>query len=243
MASNSETGHAVNISNYKFMIEKNISFDAAYNPSNPDLVIANMQTQWTTADTAHTTLTTALQNSKNPINDREILFSPVAKLVTKIINNFNSTNASTQIKKDAKGIADRIRGFGITKDKLPDGTPNPDSVSKSHLSYVQRGDAFKQFVTLLATDSNYAPNETALKVTTLTALADDMKTANDNIGSIIAPVEMTRITRDKTLYEPATGIIDTALKCKDYVKGVFGAKSPESRLITGIKFTRSKKKK
>lgn len=72
MASNSETGHSVNISNFKLMIDKCTAFGAPYNPSNTDLTIANMTTLWTTGDTAHQTLTSAIQTAKNPINARKI---------------------------------------------------------------------------------------------------------------------------------------------------------------------------
>ena len=64
MASNSETGHPVNFSNFKLMIDKCTAFGAPYNPSNADLAVANMTTLWTTGDAAHQILTLAIQNSK-----------------------------------------------------------------------------------------------------------------------------------------------------------------------------------
>ena len=72
MATTYETGHAVNISNFKLMIDK-CSVVPNYNPSNSDITIPNMTNRWTTADGAHQTLITAVQNSKNPINSRDIL--------------------------------------------------------------------------------------------------------------------------------------------------------------------------
>jgi hypothetical protein len=54
------------------MIDKCTAFGAPYNPSNTDLTIANMTTLWTTGDTAHQTLTSAIQTAKNPINARKI---------------------------------------------------------------------------------------------------------------------------------------------------------------------------
>ncbi len=238
MASNSETGHSVNISNFKLQIDKCTAFGAPYNPSNKDLIIGNMTALWTTGDTAHGTLTAAMQAAKNPINDRQILFEPVDKLVTRTLNYFESTKASKPIKADAKGLADRFRGFGVKVDKLPDGTPDPDDVSTSHQSYVQKADAFKQLVDLYKSDVEYAPNEAELTTGTLATLAGAMKTANDNIGTILAPVDMARITRDKALYAEETGLVDIAAACKDYVQGLFGASSPEAKLIRGIKFTR-----
>lgn len=69
----SETGHVINISNFKLMIDTCTAFGAVYKPSNANLTIANMTMQWTTADTAYQALTATIQNSKEPINEREIL--------------------------------------------------------------------------------------------------------------------------------------------------------------------------
>lgn len=238
MASNSETGHAVNISNFKLLIDRCTALGASYNPSNTDLTIANMTTLWSNCDAAHKTLTTAVQTSKNPINERQILFKPVDKLVTKTLNYFRSTKASAQIKADAKGLGDRYRGFNVKVKKLSDGTPDPDDVSNSHLSYVQKCDIFQQLVTLYSSDTNYAPNEAELKTGALSTLAADMKKANDNIGTIISPVGAARIARDKGIYGAETGIVDVAQACKDYVKGLFGPKAPETKSIVTIKFKR-----
>ncbi len=238
MASNSETGHAVNISNFKIMIDKCSAFGATYNPSNADLMIASLTPLWVTGDTAHQTLTTAIQNSKGPINARQILFEPADKLVTRTLNYFESTKASSQIKKDAKGLADRFRGFGVEVANLPSGDPDPNDVSTSHQSYVQKGDTFRQLVDLYNSEPLYAPNEAELTIATLTTLSVAMKSANDNIGAIIAPVEGARITRDHALYDADTGMVDVSAACKDYVQGLFGANSPEAKMIRGIAFRR-----
>ncbi|MCC6938769.1 MAG: hypothetical protein IT226_11155 [Flavobacteriales bacterium] len=238
MASNTETGHAVNISNFKLLIDQCDAFGVPYNPSNASLTIVNMTAQWTTADGAHQALTAAVQAAKAPINDRQILFEPTEKLVTRTLNYFNSTTASDQIKADAKGLADRYRGHGVGVAKLPDGTPDPADVSTSHQSFVQKADTFKQLVDLYGGDAAYAPNEADLKLVALTALATAMKSANDHIGTIIGPVNTLRVTRNKTLYDKDTGMVDVALDCKNYVKGVYGATAAETRLVTGIPFSR-----
>lgn len=242
MASNSETGHVVNIANFKLLIDKCVAFTTNYKPSNTDLTVANMTLLWKAGDDSHKALTTVMQLAKNPINAREILFAPLDKLVTKTLNILKSTKASKQLKADAKTLADRIRGFGVKTKKMPDGTENPNSVSTSHQSFVQRQDTFKQLIDLYKNEPLYAPAEVELKTVTLDVLNASMKTANDGIGLIITPVDTARVARDKSLYAESTGMVDLALQCKDYVKGAFGSKAPEAKLVTGIKFTRPKKK-
>lgn len=241
MASNAETGHAINISNFKRLIDVATAYGLPYNPSNTDITITNMTTSWTTADTAHSTMSTALANAKIPINEREELFEPVDKLVTRTLNYYESTKALKQTKKDAKGFADDYRGFRIKVEKLPDGTPDPAHVSNSHQSYVKKAETFKNLLDLYASDPLYAPNETALKVATLMTLYSKMKSANDGIGTIIEPVDALRIARDHALYDEETGLLDLQAAAKDYTTGLFGARAAETKQMTSIKFTRKKK--
>jgi hypothetical protein len=56
------------------------------------------------------------------------------------------------------------------------------------------------------------------------------------MGTILKGVEKKRISRNKSLYTPNTGIVDTATKSKDYVKSIFGATSPEYKMVKGLKF-------
>ncbi len=107
---------------------------------------------------------------------------------------------------------------------------------------MQKQLTFKQLFDLYAADPNYAPNEVEINIATLQMLHTSMKTANDNIGTIIAPVQSARVTRDNALYKADTGMIDIALACKDYIISLLGAKKPETRLFTSIKFTRPRKK-
>ena len=237
MPSTSETGHAINISNFKLLIDYCASFGAKYQPSNAELDLATMNTQWTAADAAHATLTTALMTAKTPLAERKTLFAPVNKLVTKTLSNYESTNADKQLKSNAKTIDDKIRGADKVKKEK-----NPNDVSVSHQSFVNRQDAFQQLVTLYGSDSKYAPNEVELKVVTLQSLADDMKKLNNNIGTIIAPVKNAQIKRNDLLYKVDSGMVDVAKLVKDYVQSVFGASAAESKLVKKLKFTKPNKK-
>lgn len=235
---NNETGHATNIGNFKLMIDECTSFGPSYNPGNPALTTGNMTILWASGDSAHRNLTDAFQLSKVPINHRQELFDSAEKIVTRTFNMFKSIASGDRIKEDAKGLANRFRGYGVKVKKQADGTPDPDQVSTSHQGYIDRADTFRQLVTLIGSDANYTPNETDLKLPSLDALATQMKNANDAIGTILAPVGAARIARDNALYAPTTGMVDVALSCKNYVKAVFGASSPQAKAVNGIKFSR-----
>ncbi|HNP67813.1 MAG TPA: hypothetical protein PKH16_07915 [Aequorivita sp.] len=49
-------------------------------------------------------------------------------------------------------------------------------------------------------------------------------------------VSNARLERNRILYQENTGLVDTALGVKKYIKSVYGAASPEYNQIKGIKF-------
>jgi hypothetical protein len=241
MASNSETGHAINIANFRTLRDRCEPFGGTFNPKRTALTLVQLMAKWNTANVKQNAVITALQQSKQPINEREILFKDVDKGVTRIVNALYATEATEQVKKDAKGIANRFRGIRPKKPKVVEGTPTEESVSQSHQSFVQKANTFKELVELLKTVTEYDPNETELTTAELDNTYDALKAANDGIGSILAAVGTARIARNKELYEPVNGLVEVAQAVKKYVKSVYGATAAEYKSVSGIKFTRPKK--
>jgi hypothetical protein len=238
MPSQTETGHAVNISNFKLLIDRCAAFGNAYNPSNNDLTIVNMTATWTTVNGYQNDFFLGLQNAKEPINERELMFEGLGAFVTRTIGYFNSTKANKAIKKDVKGLADKIRGHNLEIKKLEDGSPDPDSLSKSHMSFVQRAANFEQLIYLYEANSFFVPNEADLSIIAQKAMLTDLRSANDNMGNVISPVMELRNKRNFGIYAEDTGLIDIAAACKEYVKGLFGTKSPETKSVYSIRFRR-----
>ncbi len=242
MTSNSETGHSINIGNFKKLHDVVRGFGGTWNPSNTDLTVPSLFSKWTAADMAHTALNAALQRVREPLNERKILFKGLDPLVTRTLNNFYSTKASDEAKKDAKGIGDRIRGTKAKDLTTPtEGIPNASSISTSHRSYVQKADGFHQLIEFYRNQPLYAPNEDALNLEALDALYGQMRTMNDGVGALLEPVEQVRLTRDRELYAQDTGIVDLSVAAKKYATGLFGANKAETRMLTGLKFTRVKR--
>lgn len=90
----------------------------------------------------------------------------------------------------------------------------------------------------MASQSGYAPNETALKVATLTTLLADMRTKNTAAINALTPLSNARIARNTILYTDGTGLVDIAGEVKKYVKSVFGGTSPQYKQVSGLKFTK-----
>jgi len=113
-------------------------------------------------------------------------------------------------------------------------------ISSSQMSFDNRIDNLDKLVKLLTSVTAYAPNEADLKVTALTTLLTDLKAKNTAVITAEAPLVNARIARNDVLYKAGTGVVDTSVDVKTYVKSVFGATSPQYKTISGLTFTNRK---
>ena len=106
------------------------------------------------------------------------------------------------------------------------------------MSFDSRIDNFDKLIKLLTSVTLYAPNEADLKVAALTAVLSDLKAKNLAVTNAEVPLNNARISRNDILYKANTGLVDTALDVKTYIKSVYGATSPQYKKISKIKFTK-----
>lgn len=83
------------------------------------------------------------------------------------------------------------------------------------MSYDSRLDNFDKFIKLLASVSLYAPNEDDLKVTTLIALYNDLKTKNIAVVNATTPLSNARISRNDVLYKANAGLVEVQATWKE----------------------------
>ncbi len=165
-----------------------------------------------------------------------------ARLSTRLVNAFAATDASVEMVKDAKAINRKLQGKRAKAIEAPidPNAPAPTTISASQQSYDQLIEHFNNLIELLKTEPTYTPNETELKIVTLTAQLAALKAANTTVSTAYTAVSNSRIARDKTLYKDKTGLYDITGDVKNYVKSLFGATSPEFKQISKIKFTKPK---
>jgi len=247
MASTTETGHAKNVTNFEDLISFCTGYGTAYNPSKASIKLPALNTQFTSGKGSLTTINTLLPPSTNAINARDIVFTPLNKLITRVVNAVDSSNVPKTFVADVKTIARKLQGKRGS-DKLPTIVDDPNtpedesqkSISASQMSFDNRIENMDKFVQLLASQPGYAPNETDLKVTSLTTLLADMRTKNTGAINALTPLSNARIARNTILYATGTGLVDTAGEVKKYVKSVFGGTSPQYKQVSGLKFTKVK---
>ena len=115
--------------------------------------------------------------------------------------------------------------------------PTDKTISTSQQSYDSLIDHFTKLIEAVSQDANYKPNETELKVATLQTKLDSLKSSNTDLVNAFTNWSNARINRNTTLYNPLTGLVQTALEVKKYVKSVFGATSPQFQPVSGLEFT------
>ncbi len=244
-----DSGNAVNVSNFKKLIDVVSSYKLDYKPSNPALTVAALTAKWSKADTAQSAINAAFEKATPLIHNRKALFAPLNKLITRSLNSFNSVQILPTTKDSAKSIADSIRGFEKYVPKVVPVKVNPVTqqiippvvdvhISTSHQSFVMRTDSMDKYVQLIMQEPLYVPAETDITVAGLTILYASLKAANEGIGDILTPVDNARIDRNEALYNTTDGIFELQKLVKNYVISLYGAGTAKTKMVTKIKFTK-----
>lgn len=250
MSTYSEIGHAKNVANFEDLINRCIGFGVSYNPSLNAIKIANMNTLRTSALAALASSVAAGTAYVNAVDNRQLVFDPLQKLSTRIISALKACGASDAVIKDALSINRKIQGKRAKPIKEVENVetqkvagPNPIPVEPIHISVSQLGfdsmiEHYSKLIDLLASVVLYNPNENELKVSGLNTLLTNMKTVNTAVITATTNYINARINRDNLVYAKPSGVVEVAQDCKDYVKSVFGTKSPQYKQVSSIKFTK-----
>ncbi|MBB2144818.1 hypothetical protein GM921_04940 [Pedobacter sp. LMG 31464] len=247
MSKTSETGHAKNTENFEILISSVTGYGAAYHPTRAAITLGNMHNQLKNAKDAITNINSVLPLYSKAVALREIAFMPLAKLSTKIFNWLKAAGIQKQILDNAQTNHRKITGTRASvklseeekETLLAEGTI-VNQVSASQLGYNNRLDNLEKQIQLLLTIPEYIPNETELKIVTLTTLYNNLKAKNASVVTHATPLYNSRVARNEIMYNKETGMVAIALDVKNYVRSVFGSASPQYKQISGLAFKQLK---
>lgn len=240
MASTSETGHAKNVANFQDLIAFATGYGTTYNPSKNALKLAQLATLKATAETHLSDVIATNTVYNTTMNARSDAFRDLKSLATRLVNALETTDASAQTIKDAKGFNRKIQGKRAPY-QAPVFNPNapaPTTISSSQMSFDQQIQHLGGLIAVLQSEPSYAPNETDLTIATIVLKQADLTAKNNAVAQAYANVSNSRIARNSVLYGTDTGIKDIAVEVKKYIKSVYGATSPQFAQVKGIPFTR-----
>ena len=243
MPSTSETGHAKNVANFQDLISFCTAYGPGYNPTKASITLAALNTKHTTAINALAVVNTSIPPSTNAINQREIVFTPLSKLITRVVNAVAASDVSALVVDDVKTIARKLQGkratpkiTTIVDDPTTTANESQKSISAFQMSFDQRIENMHKLIQFLTAQPNYKPNEIELSIQGLTTQYNNMVNANTTAINAFTPVSNARISRNEILYNPNTGLVTVAANAKTYVKSVFGSTSPQYKQVSKLKF-------
>lgn len=249
MSSTTETGHAKNVANFEQLVIDCTAFGTVYNPSNTAIKLATLSTQLAAGKTALAAVNTAQATNSNAIAARDVVFSSLSKLSTRILNSLKASGTTVQIDETAQSLVRKLQGRRATaklteeeKKAAEAAGKSVTEISSSQMSFDNRLDNLDKLIKLLTSVPLYAPNEADLKTTALTATLNDLKAKNLAVVNSDTALTNARITRDNIMYADNTGMIDISVDVKSYVKSIYGATSPQYKQISKLTFTNRKKK-
>ena len=240
MPSNSETGHAKNVANFETLISYCTGYGATYNPTNAALKLPALNTLLANARAALEAVSTAEAGFKNSVNLRQQLFKPVKPLSTKAINALVAAGANASTVANARTIVRKINGQRVTGSNqqaaagTQQTTPATPKRSSSQQSFDYLIEHFTALKDVLEQEPLYTPEEADIKVAAIQTKITELRGANASLNNAEVVWSNKRIDRDNTLYQPGTGLVDTAQAVKAYVKSVFGGSSPQYKQISAL---------
>jgi hypothetical protein len=243
MASTSETGHAKNVANFQNLIAFVTGYGTTYNPSKSALKLTQLVALKADADTKLADVVAKNTAYNNKVNERQAAFSGLKSLSTRLVNALQTTDATDQIIKDAKGFNKKMQGqraSATATTPTDPNTPAPNTISTSQQSYTQQIQHLAGLISVLESEPSYTPNETDLQIATLVAKQNDLTTKNNEVATSYANISNSRIARNTTLYSTEGSIFDVASEVKKYIKSIYGATSPEFAQVKGIEFKKPK---
>jgi hypothetical protein len=248
MPSNSDSGHAKNLANFRVFITRCTYFGAKYNPTNPLLQLAAMTAQANQIDSVLNDLNIAEPVLDLKVSARKMAFAPLNKRVTQSVNSYAASGTQPLLLTRLRELARDIKGERATPKPTPvtnaDGSvTEPKTISTSQTSFDMKVENFDRFIKTLKTDPTYQPNEPDLKEAAMLLLYTTIDEANGAVNNAEPPVINARNLRDLLMYGEPNGMVAVAQLGKTYVKSVFGASSPEYRQVSSIRFRRIAKKK
>ena len=237
MSSTSEVGHGKNIANLNLLNTNIIAVGAKYNPSNPKLILAQMQNMYNVNFANQENVNNKVAPYTVAVDEREIIFKPLNRDLSKLRKAYKATEGVTEVQvEDLMTIIRKLKGV---RKKIKESTdPNVAQInySTSQMSYDQRTNNMDLLISLLQNTTNYNPNETEYKVQTYQNRKVDMLAKTQIVANTFVDLNSSRTTRNESMYNAEDNLVDIANRAKDYLFTILDSDSPQYKAIAKIKF-------
>lgn len=235
MASVSETGHNKNVANFASAIQVLVEMGSLYNPTNPNLLLANLNPVKTNLGGTITFLNNKKPVYKNAVANREILIAELPSRLTMSLNYAKSTNISQTDKENLSSQVKKMRGDKKAKVVNPE-TAEGDSISTSQMSYDSRIANFDTYISQLSSLAEYNPNETVIQIADFQDYHQKLTNSSTLVNSAGNELITGRKNRNNILYNDQINVIQLMREIKAYLKSLGSAAEPYYKAIVKLQF-------
>ena len=235
MASVSETGHNKNVANFASAIQVLVEMGSLYNPTNPNLLLANLNPVKTNLGGTITFLNNKKPVYKNAVANREILIAELPSRLTMSLNYAKSTNISQTDKENLSSQVKKMRGDKKAKVVNPE-TAEGDSISTSQMSYDSRIANFDTYISQLSSLAEYNPNETVIQIADFQNYHQKLTNSSTLVNSAGNELITGRKNRNNILYNDQINVIQLMRDIKAYLKSLGSAAEPYYKAIVKLQF-------
>lgn len=236
-----ETGHYKNVASSNLLIKSVELIKEDYDPSKELITVASLKSYQSKGESFMESVRESKNHWSTIVDQRQLGFKNVRTFSTRIMGILSGTNLSAKTIETARSINNKIQGVKLIKPKeadIEEEEKNPDAKkhSVSRQSYDSMYENFSDLVSLLRMSPGYDPNKKEFKIENLEAYAEGLLAHTDNMDQATVSLTEARRLRNEFMYTPETGFVDVMLDAKDFIKGIYGAKSEKFLEINKIKF-------
>jgi len=236
MASTSETGHNKNVQNFSKAYTILEEMGALYQPTNTDILLNTLNPLRTQLQNTLDEISSKTPLYSNKVAERETEIDKLRPLSTSISNHFSGLKVSQADKDNALNITKKIRGDKTAKPTNTENKEEDNSISTSQQSYDNLVANFRKLIDFVKSHPEYQPNEEELKITTLEAFYDKLKSLNDEVTQAEAPIITAKKNRNDLLYFNPNNVIELITNIKSYLKSLKEKGKPYYDAIVKLKF-------
>jgi hypothetical protein len=225
------------VGHFQLLIDVVMSFGNKYRPTLDRLTVPELERLLENARRTIEEVDRLLPSALSAESKRHDAFADLLPRATRVGAAARVSDIESEVLTRIEEVVRKIHGTRHHRVK-PDDEGN--HVSVSQVSFSEQIEHLRQLVDLVDTQENYHPDEEDITSSALRKYALVLADLNNHALATIPPLTAARQERNEVLFAPKTGLIDTALGVKDYVKSVFGSNSPQFKEVNHISFHNKK---
>ena len=238
-----DTGYTKIVNHFGIAIETVVELGTIFNPSLNAIKVDSLRALYLKAIDAINEVRNTFTAYKLAIDEREKLFSPLSKLITRFNNAIKTSGIDKEKIKTAQIFVRKLQGKRISPilseeelKALAEQGKEVTQISAAQTGFDDRIDNLEQLNNFIANIPEFTPNEVDLQMASMNSYLENLKNANKNVISCELKLFNARANRDTILFDPDNGLVPVALTLKKYIVSILGTSNSTTKKINSLYF-------